>query len=378
VGRRPPNPRLRYAALCAALVLATSACTVPAGFPGAPVPSAAVTADARTIALRLSDALSRRNQDTFLTVFSAEPEDQAVGRSWYAVLSAGEASVEPAAPDLLRVSYRLPGDRGQATEVVAFQLAQGSERISWVRSVGEGLPLWSLPGVVPTRAASGTLVSGGLDARSRTAWAARLDRAADAVRRSGVTAADTTLGERWGGGLVVEVPPAGRFGEVTGESATNASAITSCKAGTPRVVVNPVVLGQPDAWLDSTLVHEAVHVATGSACVTAGVSVGWVVEGVAESVAQASDPATDARNRSLVRTYLRAHGVPAALPERLETLTDYALAALAVEEVRSHLGSRADDFLRTGIHEGASLTRTQLDSATKWYIAELLRRARSG
>lgn len=226
-------------------------------------------------------------------------------------------------------------------------------------------PVWSLPGVEVSTTPSGTLVSAGLTAAGRQRWSRRLAEAEAAVRAE-------RLPGGWSGGLVVLVPPEGRFAQAAGEPAA-ASAITTCTAGTPRIVVNPAVLGQPEQWLDATIVHEAVHVATNTACGPPAPA--WVVEGLAESVAARRDPATAAQNRDLVRAQVREHGLPDALPERMETLTDYALAQVAVDAVAARLGERADAFWRRALLDGDGHSAAERALATRWYVAAVRRLA---
>ncbi len=118
--------------------------------------------------------------------------------------------------------------------------------------------------------------------------------------------------------------------------------------------------------------------ATDSACVPAGEALGWAVEGLAESVTARNDPATATRNRGLVRDYLKGHAVPTALPAQLEDLTSYALAQLAVDQVRARLGTKADDLLARATHEASTVTPAELGKVTDLYTAELRRLAASG
>ncbi|MGC3994392.1 MAG: hypothetical protein QM779_09845 [Propionicimonas sp.] len=343
--------------LVAAVLGAASGCTDPV----APtVPVAATTTSSAAIAERLDAAIATGSQTGFVSAFSSDDRTRAVASSGFGVLTAGSASLTSPADGRLRADYRLPGDRGPAAETVRFTLEPGTDRIASMTADGDTLPLWAYPDVVVTPATSGTLVSVSLDAASRTGWADRLDRAARVVDAAGV-------GQGWTGGLVVEVPPQGRFGEVSGASADDASAITVCGSGTPRIVVNPAVLSQPAEWLDSTLVHEAVHVATNSACVASGASLGWAVEGLAESVAAASDRGTASRNRALVVAHLKEHGVPDALPADPESLTDYALAQFAADQVRAHLGADADEFWQRAIHDADSVSSAEIARITRWY-----------
>lgn len=269
------------------------------------------------------------------------------------MLAAGEGTVTATAPGRLRVTYRLPGDRTTATEDVSYTLTSG--KLNQVRTDG-ARPLWTLAGVEVTATSGGTLLSIGLDESARNRWARRLTAAASRVQAEG-------LPTDWTGGLVVQIPPEGRFAQVAGESVA-ASAITTCAAGTPRIVVNPVVLDQPGEWLDSTIVHEAVHVAMNTACGPAAPA--WVVEGLAESVAARSDEATASRNRALARSHVRAHGVPDALPEPVESLTDYALAQVAVDALRENQGRDADDVLESALGP-VGLTPAEVRRVTRWY-----------
>nr|WP_300148731.1 hypothetical protein [Propionicimonas sp.] len=356
MGRRASHRRLRLAFLPAALLLWAPGCaSVPAPTP----------AGRTGIAERLEAALQRRARDDFLATFAPDADDQAVATSWYTVLSAGDATVADAGDRRLRFTYRLPGDRGPATEELRYEPASGTDRIGFVHAVGDALPVWALAGVSVADSDSGTLLST-LDATARERWVRRIDRAATNVRAAGVA-------DDWSGGLVVAIPPEGRFGAVSGESATDASAVTTCTAGTPRIVVNPAILDQPDEWLDSTLVHEAVHVATNSACTPGGL--GWAVEGLAESVAARSDADTASRNRGLVRAFVREHGVPDTLPEDVSSLTDYALAQVAVDALRARLGTEAAAFLRQALDDPDGLGADQLAAATRWYVAEVRRLA---
>ncbi|MFT4108067.1 hypothetical protein [Propionicimonas sp.] len=351
-GAAPP-PRRRLAILLAVVLCTSVSCA--RGSEPSPSPTT-------TIASRLDAGVRSASQAGVLAVFG--PDAQAVGLSLFAVLTAGDATVAGAGDRLLRADYALPGDRRTARETVRYVQAAGSDAVSGLEATSGPLPVWALAGVSVTTTTSGTLVSAGLDASARKTWADRLERAAKVVRRS-------TVGEDWSGGLVVVIPPGGRFGTVSGASADDASAITTCSAGTPRIIVNPAVLAQSAEWLDSTLVHEAVHVATDSACVAAGASLGWAVEGLAESVAARSDSATAARNRALVVSFLTEHGLPDALPADPESLTDYALAQLAADQVRAHLGAHADDFWRRAIHDADSVTPAEIERITRWYRAAL-------
>jgi hypothetical protein len=97
------------------------------------------------------------------------------------------------------------------------------------------------------------------------------------------------------------------------------------------------------------------------------------VEGLAESVTARVYPAIAAENRKAVRAYLDDHPVPKALPSDLRELTDYALAQLAVDQVRAQLGAKADDLLNRAIHRSASVTPAELRRVTRWYLSALQR-----
>ena len=360
MGRRPPRRRLKLLAWLGALLLALAGCA-----PAVP-PSG-------SLAGRLNDALRRNQQQAFLDSFTADEAGAAAGRAWFAVLSRAEATFRQSDGQTLGVTATLAGDRRPATWTLHLELDAASGRIRAVAPLPDR-PIWALGAVEVTAAAHGTLLASGLDAATRQRWADRLDRAAATV------AATAPAGDAgWQGGLVVEVPanPAD-FQAITGELANTASALTTCSTGTPRVVVNPLILGESEEWLDSTLVHEAVHVATDSACVPVGRSLAWAVEGLAESVTARSDPATASRNRGLVRAHVRDHPVPRALPAELEDLTGYALAQLAVDQVRAQLGAGAEDLLERAIRDSSKVTTAERRRVTGWYTAELTRLAMSG
>jgi hypothetical protein len=226
-------------------------------------------------------------------------------------------------------------------------------------------PLWTVEEVTITPATHGTLISAGLTAAQQQQWAARLDQASAAVRATGLLPAAST----WDGGLVVIVPSSPTaFTAATGANSADTAAVTSCDSGTPRITINPGSFVQGDRWLQSTLTHEAVHVATDSACT---VGVGWVVEGMAESVAAGADQVTAAANARLVQASLAADGLPTSLPVTLTSPTDYALAQLAADQVRAHLGAAAPAFFERGVKD--QLTASDLAQATDWYLAALRR-----
>lgn len=219
----------------------------------------------------------------------------------------------------------------------------------------------------------GQILSTSLDEAARRDWANRLDRAAQAVTASGMISSAAG----WNDELVVELPAdAAGFVAASGVPDGDAAAGTLCSSGTPRIVVNPVVLDLDAGYLDVLLVHEAVHVATDSPCSSGGL--GWVVEGLAESVAAGTDRDLAKSNAELVIEHIRERGVPADLPAVVSDQTDYALAQLAVDQVRAHL-SHADavGFFDRAIRRSDSVTTAELGRARAWYLAELARIAKS-
>ena len=255
MGRRPPHRRLRLRAWLGALLLALAGCV-----PIAQPPSG-------NLAERLNAALHQGQRQAFLDNFSADQAASAAGQAWFTILNTAAATFDQPDDRTLVVTATLPGDRRPAHWTLHLELDTATGRVHAVAPATDR-PIWALGPTDLTTAAHGTLLSSGLDAVARQRWADRMDRAAEAVARK------APAGDRgWQGGLVVEVPANGSdFQAITSELANTASALTTCSTGTPRVVVNPLVLGQSDEWLDSTLVHEAVHVATDSACVPAGQS----------------------------------------------------------------------------------------------------------
>ncbi|HEX5336344.1 MAG TPA: hypothetical protein VFW55_10710 [Propionicimonas sp.] len=360
MGRRPPRRRLRLAAWLAALLLALTGCT-----PGAQ-PSSGSLAD------HLNAALRARSQPAFLDNFSADASGSTLGATWFAVLSGGDATFAMIDPTTIRVVATLPGDRSAATWTLPLELEGRSwfaaGRIRAVEPLPER-PIWALGQVEVSTAAHGTLLSSGLDPIARRAWADRLDHAAEAVASAAPPGVDG-----WQGGLVVDVPAsASDFQAITDELPSSAAALTTCSTGTSRVVINPQILDNSANLLDATLVHEAVHVATDTACGRPDQGLIWAVEGLAESVTASVYPAIAGDNRDAVRAYLRDHPVPKALPTDLNDLTAYALAQLAVDEVRAHLGEKADDLLGRAIHASGSVTAAELRRVTRWYLSALRR-----
>lgn len=250
------------------------------------------------------------------------------------------------------MTTRFPGDRRPATESVS--LASTTEGGIAVVSA-PGTPLWALEPARLTSSPAGSVLTAA-DAEQATAWLSVAARAEAAVRASGVVA-------DWSGELVLELPSSAEdFTLRTGSGSDQASAVTSCRSGTPRIVVNPVLADYDPDVRFATLTHEAVHAATDSPCRN---GLAWAVEGLAESVAAAADPATAAANRQLVVDYLASHSVPSALPEELRTPTDYALAQLAADQVRQRLGKRATAFFARATD--AQLSTAEITQATRWY-----------
>lgn len=360
MGRRPPRRRLRLRTWAAALLLALSGCT-----PGADSPSG-------TLADHLNAALHAGSRAAFLDEFTTDTAGSRLGRAWFTVFSGAAATFTMLDPETVRVAATLPGDRRPATWTLPLEL----DGRSWfstgrIHAVGPmpGRPIWAIGEVEVSAARHGTLLSSGLDPAARRAWAGRLDRAAVAVASAAPPGVDG-----WQGGLVVDVPAtASDFQAMAGEPAATASALATCSAGTPRVVVNPQVLGYSAGWLDATMVHEAVHVATDAPCGRSDLAMNWAVEGLAESVAARTSPETASGNRKLVRDYLRDNPMPRELPSELDDITAYALAQLAVDRVRAHLPESADDLLDRAIHQSTSVTAAELRRVTRWYLSALRR-----
>jgi hypothetical protein len=362
VGRRPPRRRLRLTAWLAALLLSFTGCAQ-----GAPSASG-------TLADHLNAALRARSQPAFLDNFTTDVAGTTLGNTWFTVLGSGHATFTMMDATSVRVEAKLPGDEGPATWKLPLELDGrswfGPGRIRAVEPQPER-PIWAL-GHVDIRAAThGTVLSSGLDETARRAWADRLDRAADAV----ASAAPPGI-NGWRGGLVVDVPAStSDFQAITDELPSTAAALATCSTGTPRVVINPQILGDPADLQDATMVHEAVHVATDSPCGGPDQALNWAVEGLAESVTARVYPTIAAGNREAVRTYLRDNPMPKALPTQLDDLAAYALAQLAVDQVREHLGDKADDLLERAIHQSSSVTPAELRRVTQWYLSALRRTA---
>lgn len=298
------------------------------------------------------------------TSFTEQFVDPTMADSWYSGLK--DADTHFTGDAALRVRTRYPGDRRPGVDHLEITLSKDGQIADMAASAD--LPIWAVGPVTRTPATHGTVLSSGLSAAQQQVWATRLDRASAVVQASGVLEPDSD----WNGGLVVMLPAnADDFATLSGTDSADTGAVTTCASGTPRILINPGSFAAGARWLQSTVIHEAVHVATDSPCKS---GTEWVVEGVAESVSAASDPTTASSNRELVRSYLRANGVPAALPQRVESSTDYALAQVAVDQVRARLGAQeAADFLVRGV--AGRLSDAEVARATQWYRAELQRRA---
>lgn len=348
MGRCPPDPGLSARPLRlwpAALLLAITACS----------PSVPPITTATQLASRLSDALTRQDPYGFASGFA----DSAIGRAqaerWYTLLGSAQAQLSATGPDALQVVTTLPGDRRPASEQLTLNWPTDGSGFTVVAE--PRTPLWALEPATTTTTDAGTIV-----AAEDGAWASLMARAVAAVQDTGVVPAGT-----WSGRLVLEVPgSADDFALLTGSTADTSSAVTSCRTGTPRIVLSPNLSSFDPNVQFATLTHEAVHAATDSPC-RKGES--WAVEGLAESVAAQADPATAEANRSLVRRYLATHPVPSALPEHPSTPTDYALVQLAADQIRDRLGEQAPEYFARATD--GRLTADDTAQATAWYRAAL-------
>jgi hypothetical protein len=332
-----------------ALALAALLC----GCTAVPTPVATPTV---SLASRLTTALAS-GADQFTELFASP----VLAASWYSALAQPGTQLAGSDATHLQVSTRFSGDRRTGSESLTVEISPEG-RIVGTRDEGVR-PLWALGGAQVFTTTHGTLLASDMDDAVRDRWATRVNQASAAV-----SAADLLTGSpAWDGGLVVELPAdVAGFVAATGSNASDAAAITTCASGTPRIVVNPLTAQQSDQWVQATLTHEAVHVATDSAC-TAGTA--WVVEGAAESVAAANDVETAQTNAKLVREYLRTQPRPRALPSAINTQTDYALAQLAIDQVRAKLGVRASAFIARGV--AGELSSADVANATQWYVAAL-------
>lgn len=314
--------------------------------------SVSPTATISTSAEQLAAAWAARDRAAFVATFGRSPLAAAQAERWYQLLTDSHGRLTVTDSGQLAVTNQLPGDRRPATEIVSLRLSADN---GFTVVAEAGTPLWALePARLAGSGSTSVLTAAGDD--QATAWLALATRAEAAVRAAGIA-------EDWPGGLVLEVPEsADDFALRTGSPAATASAVTSCRSGTPRIIVNPALREYPDHVQFATLTHEAVHAATDSACQS---GLAWAVEGLAESVAAQADPATATANRTLVRAYLASHPLPAALPEHPRTPTDYALAQLAADQVRSRLADRAPDFFARATRD--ALSPSEIARATSWY-----------
>lgn len=373
MGRGSPDPRLSRRAVAAVLLLLAAGGCVAVGA------GSATTANPEpfiTVADRLTTAIRERRPGDFIANFAPDEAGRRMGLQWYSVLAPAGALVTADGDHRLRVTWTLPGDRRAARSTLAASwTTSGGRTVIAGVSQQVGAPLWTLQASRLTSAASGTLVSAASSDADRDAWSTRLDRAADEVRAAEILPESSDFS----GGLVIEAPAdPGDFQTMSGVPAAEAGAVAVCSTGTPRIVVNPMLSAAGEDAVAATLTHEAVHVATDSPCVAASRTIPWVVEGLAESVAARSHPAVAETNRQSVATYVKEHGVPDDLPVSLSSQTEYALAQLAIDQVRAHwTRDQAADFFDRAIHDSPMVTDVELAQARRWYRTELERIATS-
>lgn len=363
MGRRASHRRLRRPGpwLATALLL-VGGCVAPLE------PTTTDPHPEQTLASRLNLAARNKDPGAFMANF-ANPDGYRLGARWYRVMTSAGASVEvPPGGSMLEVSWKLPGDDEEASNVlyVALGTQAGRPVITGLRTSPQ-VPLWTLEMLDVTAASHGTLLSSGLTADERARLGQQLDAAAALVARADVI----PEGIEWDGGIVVERPrTSADFVVVTGLNAAETGGVAACGTGTPRITLSPQLT---DEWLEPVLLHESVHAAVESPCSSAGEH--WAVEGLAEWVSQEAYPVMADENRALVRSHLAASGVPDDLPDAIDSTTDYALAAVAVGQVFAHLGhddavELVDRFARTD-----AATKAERDQVRTWYLDELTRRA---
>lgn len=386
LGRLGGMLRTRLAALAGAAILALSGC---ASSPAVIAPTSGGSGSAVAVGAELVEplqqSLTNGDRSAFLANFA--PGDAIISQglqlfdnlrqlqdvSFSSVGQTGDVSV----------TWRVPGDRSAATQVLALTLGRRDGRavITSLRP-GPSVPIWLLGDTVAHSSADGTVLAlRNVPAAQLTRWERRLAKAADAVSASRLG----TLDDDWNGDLVIELPttPA-QFRVLSGESGGGAAAVTVCGTGSPRIVINPTQLDEDAAYLDALLVHEAVHVATKASCQTAGPM--WLREGLAEWVAVQHSPRTRDYDRDWVEWHLARGPIPEALPAEADfdaadpdrVLAAYALSQVAVDVAVRRLGQqRAMSFLAEFMRSDQvdPQATTQL---TGWYRAALRRIAASG
>jgi len=327
------------------------------------------------VAEGLTSSLDRGDQAAFLAQFTPDGPTQRLGERWYDNLAQFQAvTVVPGFGGALVVTSSVPGDTSLVTQTVGVDVdtSGGSALIAGVVPSTD-TPDWVLSSVTVTSTPAGSLITdAGVPDAQRSAFTGAMAKAV-----ASLTGTDLgTLDGAWNGQLVLDVPRDSVGYTHAGGNPTASEAITTCAAGSIRVVVNPVALGYPADQIGPLVVHEAVHVAT-NACVAQYRP--WVIEGLAESVTAAAFPAVASDNHAAVKDYLAAHGMPSALPDERDFAAApasqrafYALAQVAVDATFSHLGRADAAALLATITGPTSATPASAEArVTTWYLDAL-------
>jgi hypothetical protein len=360
----------------------------------APTPTASTDAVSPAGATRTLDALERALRQRDVEAAAALGADRAARsllRSIAETVSAldlvdvtftyltenGRVSADGTWTAAVATTWRISDfDESAARGEVEFAFADGGEH---VRAVGGGVgltPVW---------------VTGPADVR-RTDDVAVLVAAGAvpvgplvAVSEQALVVARRVLGDR-ADHLVVEVPATGAalsaaVGQPPGAydvvAAVTSSADGSNAPGTPvHVFLNPEVYrDQGPVSAQVVLTHEAVHAVT--ATPTTGGVENWLLEGFADYVALRDVEVPVSRAAAQVIEQVRADGIPAALPSRVDLDTSaphlgaaYEASWLVCVTLAEHGGEEALVAFYEAVVAGADL-EAELRRRFDWSVADL-------
>lgn len=272
-------------ALLAALLLAAVVASA-AWLAGRQTPAA----DAAQQAGAFAAAVDEGDRARFETLFGRDADPRRVEMLWANLRQVELADVEPGPARSWRIGWRVPGELGLATHLVAPQWrcgVTGCRLTDIVQHLGAPAPIW-LTGPISVHRAEQVAVIGGPDAESWLSWSQRAaaqvggPAPAGLIRAAPLQVVEVPQDEHAfeqviaapaidfrGTGAITWVADSGRAGDSAAPSAT-------------RIVINPgATAGLSDQSRFLLLLHEQAHAAT-AWLRPAAIGRRWVSEGFAE------------------------------------------------------------------------------------------------
>ena len=331
---------------------------------------------AAAAALGADDAASAVLRSVVATATTLELEDV----TFRYVAENGQIAPDGTWTAAVATTWRVTGfDPTSARAEVEFAFAEDGTRIRTIGGAVGSTPVW-LGGVTAARRTDDVALVLAQDALPLRPLRAQAEEALAVVRR--------VLGPR-ADRLVVEVPASGAAlhaalglppGTYDAVAAVTTSADGANVPGSPvHVFLNPDVFGGLGPLAAQIVMsHEAVHALTSAPTVATAVEP-WLLEGFADYVALRDVDLPVSRTAGQVIAQVREHGVPTALPSRVELGTTaehlgaaYEAAWLVCVTLAEHGGEEALVRFYDAVIDGADL-EVALRQQLGWTIGDLTR-----